>query len=79
MSTDTPELLAETTEAITTLQRTVALLKLSGLDPMAIAAGLAMVSAHECKTTYGEAGAVAITSKAMCTIKVEETQSVREK
>lgn len=69
MSTDTPELLAETTEAITTLQRTVALLKLSGLDPMAIAAGLAMVSAHECKTAYGESGAAAITAKALSTIR----------
>lgn len=72
MSTETPELLAETTEAITSLQRTVALLKLSGLDPMAIAAGLAMVSAHECKTAYGEAGAAAITSKAMRIITVEK-------
>lgn len=73
MSTETPELLAETTEAITSLQRTVALLKLSGLDPMVIAAGLAMVSAQECKTAYGEAGAAAITSKAMCIITVEKT------
>lgn len=78
MSTETPELLAETIETITSLQRTVALLKLSGMDPMAIAAGLAMVSAQECKTAYGAAGAAAITSKAMHIIKVEETQSVRE-
>jgi len=73
MSNESPELLAETIEAITTLQRTVALLKLSGLDPMAIAAGLAMVSAHECKASYGEAGADAITTKAMCIITVEKT------
>lgn len=68
MSNENPELLAETTEAITALQRTVALLKLSGLDPMAIAAGLAMVSAHECNAAYGEAGAAAITAKALSTI-----------
>lgn len=68
MNTRNPELLAEVKEAVTALQNTVSLLKLAGLDAMAIAAGLAMVSAQECKAAYGDSGAAAITAKALSTI-----------